>query len=152
MKNSTISMKSGRIMALYGAPSHPLYDEIGRSGRRGCGPSRGSFARGVTILAHFDRRLVRLGPRRAPAARFNRGSTRSPLIDALVQIPHDPGRHAPDVALAEGHCIVAAHHALAPLVVATVQRVVLHVHQEGKRDLEGVVDLGGIEQGLEGGI
>src|SRR5262249_1541275 len=64
-------------------------------------------------------------------------SRASALIDPLVQIAQNPRGHAPNVALAEGHGVIPPCHTLP---VAAVERVVLHVHQEGERNLERVGD------------
>src|SRR5580700_9716889 len=66
-----------------------------------------------------------------------------PETDAFVEVAQDTGSHAPNVALRELHRIVFADDALP---VAAVQRVILRVHQEGERHLEGLVDLGMIER------
>src|SRR6202035_4131763 len=64
-------------------------------------------------------------------------------IETFVEVAQDTGGHAPNVALAERHGVVAADHALP---VAAVQRVVLHVHQEGERHFEGFIDLRAVER------
>src|SRR5262249_22835136 len=64
-----------------------------------------------------------------------RASRASPPINPLVQVPQNPRGHPPNVALAERHGVVLPCHTLP---VAAVERVVLRVHEEGERDLEGV--------------
>src|SRR6185295_6320331 len=66
----------------------------------------------------------------------------SSLVYPLVQIPQNPRRHAPNIALAERNRVVAPHHALP---VAAMEGMVLHIHQEGEWHLEGIVDFAAIE-------
>src|SRR5262249_16466349 len=66
------------------------------------------------------------------------GKPFSRLIDPFVQIAQNTRGHTPDITLTERHGVVFPCHALP---VAAVQRVVLRVHQEGERYLEGVGDL-----------
>src|SRR4051794_20041000 len=66
-------------------------------------------------------------------------------INLLIQIPQDPRRHAPDIALAERHLVIMARDALP---VAAFARVVRLVHHEGERHLEGVGDLARVDAQL----
>src|SRR3954468_8466127 len=61
----------------------------------------------------------------------------SALIEAFVKIAKDPRGYAPDVALTERHCVVFP---LDAFPVTAVQRVILGIHQEGQRYLEGIGD------------
>src|SRR5437764_96598 len=58
-------------------------------------------------------------------------------INLLIQIPQNPRRHAPDIALPERHLVIVARDALP---VAALARVVGGIHHEGERHLEGVGD------------
>ena len=56
-----------------------------------------------------------------------------------MEVAHDSGGDAPDVPLAERHRVVFPD---AALPFAHVKLVVVRVHEEGERHLEGVGDFG----------
>src|SRR5918994_1508143 len=79
---------------------------------------------------------------RAPAARRVRSGAPPWSLDLFVYARDNPRRHAPDVALAVRHCIVAP---LATPQLAGMELMVGGIHEECQGHLESGSDLLGIE-------
>src|SRR5262249_2455457 len=153
-RNRAISVRTGRIIGLksrtrtLARARGAARCASGRQTPRDPGPSARIATRNITTkatprggyAADFAR-AQRDRPGRANVSgrghprSETRASRASPPINPLVQVPQNPRGHPPNVALAERHGVVLPCHTLP---VAAVERVVLRVHQEGKRDLEGV--------------
>src|ERR1700730_7252790 len=124
--------------------------------RRRNAPARSSLARSAPAMR--ARAWRRTGSARTPAPEVRNGS-RSGIahrprrelgkfrsrsapggswqVDPLIQRPQDPRGRAPDVALRIGHRVIGALHAAE---LPGVDLVVLRIHQERERHLEGIVD------------
>src|SRR5579885_38420 len=70
-------------------------------------------------------------------------------INPLVQVPQNARRYAPDVSLAESDGVIMPRKTLPFTRMALDVRL---IHEEGKRHLEGAIDLAHVELELEAGL